>query len=571
MGPRIAIVLLLSALAAVAVWLAADARRSSSHTARLWVRVVDAQGRPLPLARVRVGQGPWRQVDPDGNVTLDLLEPPGPSDAAAEHVRSLLDVQERTHALLDPEQVPVRATAAGDWEVLLQLEAAGLLRLFVATTHLGMPRAWLPADPGGRWRPVGAQAVARPSQPAAWHIRAGVTHVDVRMAGEDHPVFGTRVATTVHRLPAPRPGQVLEHRLEPEPRRLIRGRLELPPTWGTEPVTGQVEVRQAVQGEWTAVAQVQLRPDGTFQVPFAGMGRYELAADLNWRGRTAPAQVDGGSEVTLLLEHEPVRLDVVLAPAPARPAWIEVRGTGAGQAAARIPLTLDSQGAGQLLVAGGTRFWVSARVPHDDHGPERASEEIELDPAGVSQPLVLPLQTRGSGRLRVVLDPSAEASFRGATLHVEGRPPRSLLRGLGTEQTYEYLPLGNCSLRVEWADASLATLFALVQIEPDATTTFSLTPQAGGHFEALWPARAEEMRPETLELSWEAAGAPGGAPGRLTLNSLGTGRYRAPLALPAGTYQGHLRFGLEGEERAVACRFEIRPAETTSLSVDELP
>lgn len=572
MHPRALLVLGIGALAAGAGWLAAQAARTARAAAHLALAIEAADGRPAPGARARLRpDGPWQVADATGRLVLAL----GPHDAAGAGGAAL---EERVQVQGPP---PVRAPAgslaleargAGRWEGRARLAPVGLLRVFVAPSHLGEARAWIPPDPGGRIRPADEAWVARAGRPAAWHVGspAGApAEVAVHLEGDPHLVHGTQVATTVTLVPAPGPGGVREVRLEPEPRRPISGRVELPPGWGPEPVAGIVRVAQHLaDGGRVGLGEVVLAADGRFEIPYAGPRRYDLVADLGWRGRSRPVTVEGGAEASLVLPTALVEVEVLLAPPPARAglfeAWIP-DGEGGGHAA-RIPFEADAEGLACLRLPAGATLRLRARVPHAATGPGLESDAVEFDPGDLSPPLVLPLRPQASGALEVTLADPQGPGRHGATVEVEGRPATTLLPALAPRLRLEHLPAGPVAVRIQYADESLAVEHAAPEVPADGVAGLTLAPGPGGWVEVHWAPTAAGRAPARIALRWEADGAPYGVPGRLWLAAAGDGRYAHPAPLRPGRYRVHLEW--EGAPAGPARDLSIAAGQTRRLDLD---
>ncbi|MDJ0520998.1 MAG: hypothetical protein QNJ90_02875, partial [Planctomycetota bacterium] len=137
MGRRFLTALILAALAAGAWWITHDGGEPGEGLV-VHLQVRDAAGAAVATAQVeRVFEGTRLRVDAEGRarlagVVLRELDEPSP-----ETIARAIRVEAPFHALRRGATPKVTRRDDGSWSMDVTLEAHGVLRLYVAETHLG--------------------------------------------------------------------------------------------------------------------------------------------------------------------------------------------------------------------------------------------------------------------------------------------------------------------------------------------------------------------------------------------------------------------------------------------------
>lgn len=557
--------LLLVAFAALAAW---GYRTYTAQDAGLVVEVVvvDEAGKPLPDARVQATFRPgWATADDQGRVRLEQVllrsgETPGPATLPA-----AIQVQAPMHASRS-HQPPVLTELGPDrWEARYTLAAFGTLRLNVGATRAKEVRAWVEAP--GRPDLVEAMsgvALARPQQPATWRVFMGKGDVLVCLEG----LTGT--AARRQWVPAPPLGMTREIDLEVEDAQPIRGRVRLPFLDAPPTLQGVLDVVGIAEGgRPVPYATVTVEDDGTFEVPYAGEGRYHLEPRLAFVD-AKDVTVRGGMDVEI--EATALRPWVVIPTAEwgTRAELAQVRCLSLpDETPTHIPFGLSADSdAWRIALPAPGRYRIVAHTRGDDrHAP--TSGAVDVDVAGPGGHVaVLPLTPVPAGELQVTIQ-SRPDRRQGATISLLEPSTRAVtvFPRISPTARFPNVRAGPVRLQVTWRDPEAAPLFLVGDVEADGVLALEATAMEGGLL-ALVPAAPTAHRASaSYRLTWAEGDSPhGDAAGDVGLIHLaGNRNLNATARLLPGRYEATF---VRDDEPALPIAFEIRPGELTTV---ELP
>jgi hypothetical protein len=526
------------------------------------VRVLDADGKPVPRAQVQARYAPgWKATGPTGGVRLEGVLLRAEEVPTSATVGAAVDVRAPFFAMRRGSEPEVVRGEDGSWEATYRLTAHGVVRIHVEGSYLPNARATLEPDPVlQRWEAMDGRSVARPGEPAAFRVYPELDACWATMVGDEG------VASQRARIETPSPGHVVEHTFTPGRAFPIRGRVtadgdaEVPSLVG---VLDVLDLSDAVAP--VPEAPVRIAADGTFEVPYAGKGPYRLRARCLLLEPTEPVALDGGGEAALRGKPRP-RVDVLLpdlplsGPAPS----ISVTRGALGPDDEGDPYVRTSWGA--AVPADGAVGTLLVRVPGTDATPPRVhASSIEVPVRGaVSHRAVLADAPHGDVRLRVE---AAGGAVVGGTVSIGGGRSRTLLPGLATEVRFPHVDAGPVTARVAWTDGSLATEFVEGDVAAGATLDLVARPVPGGRVEVRGGGAgvARDARPRVL--AWRAGASPyGRAAGSVVLKRVvGAARWTTLESLRPGPYEATL--APEGGQ-GVAVRFEVRAGETTAIPLE---
>ena len=549
------------------------------------VEVVDPLGVPVPMAQAQPRYRPgWRPVDAAGRVRLEGVVLRADDTPSPDALAAALDVRSPAHAARRPPQVEQGAN--GSWRARYVLDPFGTVRVRILDTTLEGVKAWIVPDPTrGGIESVSGVSVARPGQPAAWRVFGGVEAVEVRIEGS----MGVAARSVL--LEAPSAGFVREFGLEAEPSRPIRGHVA--PAGGSPDgedvalpsLRGRMEVTELTDdGRDVTHPPVWVQDDGSFEITYAGEGRYVLTPVLYY-AESPPQRVRGGDIVTFS-EVQP-RPWLVLPPGDLTNTKLPTprlrlrRLSGDSDEPVRSWSLFSEDEGWMLSVPGPGRYRVLAtRMGTDDAMPASGEAEVEVTGAG-AHPVALALVDQPAGTLEVrVVTPSDKG---GADVDVEADGDRhaTVLFAFGRTAKIAHLRHGSFTGRVTFSDRSLAPVFLAGAVDAGATWTIEARGVEGGELvaEGGGPGLADDTR--SRRFAWQAGRSPyGSAPGDVVLvREAGTGRWRSTHRLAPGRYQGTLTplpftdasrqpVGPPPEHEERAVEFVVTAGETTLIELE---
>ncbi len=541
--------------------------RGGEPSVRLFVRVVDEQGRDVPRAdlRSRYG-GAWLTPAGTGEVDAGLLPLRGTEGALAARLEDALEARAAFHAARAGPTVRVESAPDGALRATLTLQRCGLLRLAVAPSALAQVRAVVDADPGQeRWRLLEGREVVRPGEAATWAVFAGAERIGVTLEG-DQGVARQRLS-----LPAPGPGFLAEQTLFPLPATPIAGRIEVVEGLAPPTLAGELRVEETPpDGPPVAHPSVQIGRDGSFSIPYAGPRRYAVRPLLGFAREGPPQAVEGGA-------------DGVVVPVVARP-WLTLHGV-AGAERFTFGLTWAGEGAPEPpppgwashLPSGGVAVdgdavhvavpwpgpWrVTATCRGSDETPPLAAEAQALAPESGGARAPWSAVPRPHGTVRVSMD---RVPRRGGEVLLLPDRRRTWLQGFPGLAELPHVAVGRALLRVRWNDPDLATVLLAGEVEAGATLTLPVTAEPGGHLSLDLGESPAALRALPLGLHVLPGRSPyGEAEGTWDLVRVGAGsEWRALGALRPGSYAAALHPRVPSDLPPVPVTFEIGAGRTT--------
>ena len=510
------------------------------------VEVVDAAGDPVAKAQVqpryRLG---WQAVDGRGRVRLQGVVLRADDAPTPEAVAAALDVRSPGHATRRAPQVEARDD--GTWHARYVLDAFGTVRLRILDTTLEGVKAWLvPNAEGAGMESIGGVAVARPGQPAAWRIFGGEGHVEVRIEG------AMGVAARSLLLEAPSAGFVREFGLEPEPSRPIRGHVA--PAGGSPDgeeralpsLRGHLEVTELTEdGREVVHTPVWVQDDGSFEVTYAGEGRYVLTPVLYYAD-VERMRVRGGDIVTF--EKVRPRPWLVLPPGdltdPGLPSpRIRLRRVTSDGDEPAPSWSLFSEDEGWMLsVPGPGRYRVLAtRMGTETEVPAAGLAEVEVTGPG-PHPVPLELEDQLCGNVTVRVETPGNEGGADVDLEADGDRHATVLFAFQREAKIPKVRAGPFAVRVVFSDRSLAVVFLTEELQAGTTRGVVARGVVGGELVAEGRGAGVVDDTRSRRFAWQAGDSPyGRAAGDIVLvREAGTNRWRATHRLVPGRYRGTL-------------------------------
>ncbi len=467
MGRRFLTALILAALAAGAWWITHDGGEPGEGLV-VHLQVRDAAGAAVATAQVeRVFEGTRLRVDAEGrarlaSVVLRELDEPSP-----ETIARAIRVEAPFHALRRGATPTVTRRDDGSWSMDVTLEAHGVLRLYVAETHLGPCKAFPEGLHGDHLEAIGSRDVARHGSPASYRVFGGADEVVVRLEGEPDDSFLIAVATRKLFFAPPNAGHVLEQVLKPEQVEVIVGQVRTdqkppPPSLG-----GVVRVTElAEDGRRIPLALVKVRADGQFFARRTGKGRYELEADLDFFPGTTKVTVLGGASFDLK---------------PSKPAlWTTLKheGLDLSKRTVRVRLRGGDEEIDPRWLPGEERSYVAlpslgnwvlrVEVDGTDDAPPLRGPSLHSPTMSGEGTSWAGLQPAPHGTLRIRVPEAAFGKARGATVRVGSRT-KTLIPGLAEKVTFKHVPVGAHEVRIEWDEEGRADTTKSVELAEGAT------------------------------------------------------------------------------------------------------
>ena len=559
---RLAGPVLLVAVGLLAAWVWRNhARPAAGLVVDVWVE--DEAGRPLAEARVQATFHPgWVGADDAGRARLTGVVLPSGVPPSVDSLPAALQVEAPMHAHRPDRPPRVQSRADGTWEARYVLAAFGTLRLEIAPTRAKEVRAWVEVP--GRPHAVEAAsgvALARPGQPASWRTFEAGGEVLVCLEG----LTGTAARRTW--VPAPPLGMARELRLEVETAEPIRGRILVPP--GMDPPTrqGLLDVQGIGDaGRPVPYPSVLVGDDGTFEVPYAGAGRYHLTPRLAFvDAPSVPAQ--GGTEVAIEASHLRPWIVLPVAEWGTRTELAEVRCFALpDETPAHVPQGLATgEDAWRIALPEPGRYRVVVDTRGNDrHAPARGVAEIEATAPG-AHVAVVGLTPVPAGEVVVEARPR-EGHRQGATASLREPSMRTatIFPQIARTASFPNVRAGPVRLEVTWRDPEAAPVFLVGTLEADGVLAFEATAVEGGLLAVTPPESPTGRSPTTATLSWGPGASPhGAAAGEVGLIRLaGTRSLHATARLLPGRYEATLSSDA-GATQALA--FEIRAGELTTV------
>ncbi len=561
---RLASTLLLVALAALAAW-AYRTYTAEEPGLTVDVVVVDEAGKPLSDARVQATFRPgWRATDDRGRVRLEQVllrsgEAPGPTTLPA-----AVQVEAPMHASRSHRPPIVSELGPDHWETRYTLAAFGTLRLNVAATRAKEVRAWVevPGRPD-RVEATSGVALARPQQPATWRVFMGKGDVLVCLEG----LTGT--AARRRWIPAPPLGMTREIDLEVEDAKPIRGRVRLPFLDAPPTLQGVLDVVGIAEaGRPVPYPTVTVEDDGSFQVPYAGEGRYHLMPRLAFV-EAKESTVQGGMDVAI--EATALRPWVVIPTAEwgTRAELAQVRCLSLpDETPTHIPLGLSADSdAWRIALPSAGRYRIIAETRGDDrHAPAHGAVDVDVAGPG-AHVAILPLSPAPAGELQLTTR-SRPDRRQGATVTLLEPSTRTatVFPRISTTARFANVRAGPVRLQVTWRDPEAAPLFLVGDVAADAVLALEATAVEGGLLAVVPPAGAVVPASASYRVAWAGGDSPhGDAAGAVGLIRLaGTRDLNATARLLPGDYTATFT---ADDEPAVPIQFEIRPGELTTVDL----
>jgi hypothetical protein len=510
------------------------------------VEVVDPLGVPVPKAQAQPRYRPgWRPVDAAGRVRLEGVVLRADDTPSPDAIAAALDVRSPAHAARRPPQV--EQGADGSWRARYVLDAFGTIRLRILDTTLEDVKAWIVPDPTrGGIESTSGVAVARPGQPAAWRVFGGVEAVEVRIEG----AMGVAARSVL--LDAPSAGFVREFGLEAEPSRPIRGHVA--PAGGSPDgedvalpsLRGRMDVTELTDdGREVAHPPVWVRDDGSFEVTYAGEGRYVLTPVLYYAS-VAPQRVRGGDLVSFAEVR--ARPWLVLPPGDLTDASLPTprmrlrRVTEDGEEPVRSWSLFSADEGWMLSVPGPGRYRVVAtRMGTAEAVPAAGAAEVEVTGPG-PHPVALELEGQLCGDVRVRVETATDEGGADVDLEADGDRHATVLFAFGREALIPKVREGPFTVRVVFSDRTLAVVFLADELQAGTYRGVVAQGVVGG--DVVLEGRGAGVVDDTRSrrFAWQGGDSPyRGAAGDVVLvREAGTTRWRSTHRLAPGRYRGTL-------------------------------
>ena len=455
---------------------------------RLDLVVLDPNDMPIRQAKVQRTYAPgWYDVDRMGTVRLLGVPLRAGATPSREELFAAFRVQADEFAARSTERWEAERIAEGHWRVTARLEPFGTFRLGLLPVELPDVEAWLEPDPAGRIEPIGGYGIARKGQGASYRIFEGVEELIIRTQGSRGVAMRREV------LKAPNIKATFQHMALPRPSKEILGQIRAPAGSDVPSLAGRLTVLQLPDEEGGRVLpmpDVRIDPDGRFIISYAGAGRYRLKADCPFLENIQPLETEGGREVEM--EAKAVRAWLRM-PAPSEDESLalsvsDARGREVGMGDARV--ARDGQWFVPVRSFGSVEVHISRRGS-DLAAPAEARLSTVIDDFGPKDLPAPPLGEIPHGTLRLALPDAEREGARGATLEFSSGRTATWLPSISPHLDVPHLAEGTHTLRVTFANESLAIILATVKIEAGKTTSFAPTRAPGGHFELEAPAPQE--------------------------------------------------------------------------------